>query len=923
MSPRFRIGIDLGTTNCALASIAAGDPEGRSVVLEIPQPETGHSTASALTLPSCLYLPPGGGAWIAGRWARARAAEVPGRVVRSAKSWLTHHAADRRAPFLPLGSTDLAPAELLSPVQAQARLLRVLADAWDAAHPDAPLAHQEVAVTVPASFDPVAQQLTLEAAAAAGFPPGTLLLEEPQAAFYAWRETQARRATPGQLGHPDPVSDRAGHVLVVDLGGGTTDFSLFSVEPQPAGAPPHLRRIAVSEHILLGGDNLDLALAHHVESRLPRGTELPATAFAQLLARCREIKEEALTRTPTASPAEFEPERSWPIAIARPGASLLTGTLRLEVGAREVERLLIEGFFPEAGANERPLRSTAGLREMGLPYARDPAITRHLADFLRDRPPIDFLLCNGGLTKAPAVRERLLAHLTHWQGGRRPVLLENTDPDLAVARGAARFLHLRALGDATQIEAGASHTYYVAVGETSLLCVLPRGTPPEQPVQADTPGLRALVGRPASFPLFRHARRSDDAAGLLVPRDDNAFHELPAIETVLTPPPGKPRPRDPQVAVRLRTTLRSTGLLRIELLCADDDLGWTTPWPLEFSLRPSPSVPSPGPVPAGPARASTPAPASAPTSGALLPLAEAGATAMTRRFRQGTSGKDRLTANAVFAVAEKVLASPRSAWNAALVRALWPAWLEQGARRGTSPEHEETWLQVAGFLLRPGRGVPGDADRIAALWPLLAAPPLAARPAVRVQRWICIRRIASGLDPAQVLALWDQAESEWPAAAAPSAEVALLAGALETLPTPRRADLALRLASTLRAQPQDGAAWKALGRLLSRVLFHAGTDQVIAPDVVVACWEQLKDTPVPEPVRPDAALAWLRAGRRTGLRSLDAPSSCRHAIDSLLRAWDVPAPRRHPLHEVIPVVAAEQAALIGESLPGGLSLASD
>jgi molecular chaperone DnaK (HSP70) len=170
MSPRFRIGIDLGTTNCALASIAAGDPEGRSVVLEIPQPETGHSTASALTLPSCLYLPPGGGAWIAGRWARARAAEVPGRVVRSAKSWLTHHAADRRAPFLPLGSTDLAPAELLSPVQAQARLLRVLADAWDAAHPDAPLAHQEVAVTVPASFDPVAQQLTLEAAAAAGFP---------------------------------------------------------------------------------------------------------------------------------------------------------------------------------------------------------------------------------------------------------------------------------------------------------------------------------------------------------------------------------------------------------------------------------------------------------------------------------------------------------------------------------------------------------------------------------------------------------------------------------------------------------------------------------------------------------------------------------------------------------------------------------
>ncbi|MFO1449906.1 MAG: Hsp70 family protein [Opitutaceae bacterium] len=920
MSPRFRIGIDLGTTNCALASVAAGDPEGRSVVLEIPQPETDHSATTSTTLPSCLYRPPGtpgAGPWIAGRWARARAAEVPGRVVRSAKSWLTHHAADRRAAFLPLGSTELGPAEQLSPVRAQTLLLRALADAWDAAHPDAPLASQDVAVTVPASFDPVAQQLTLEAAAAAGFPSGTLLLEEPQAAFYAWRETVARAESREGAAGSDPVSKRPGHVLVVDLGGGTTDFSLFSVEPRPGGAPPHLRRIAVSDHILLGGDNLDLALAHHVESRLPRGTELPPTAFAQLLARCREIKEEALGRT--AAPDASEPERHWPIAISRPGASLIAGTIRLDVGAHEVERLLIDGFFPEVGATERPLRSAAGLREMGLPYARDPAITRHLADFLRDRPPVDFLLCNGGLTKAPAVRERLLAHLTHWQNGHSPLLLQNTDPDLAVARGAARFLHLRALGDATRIEAGASHAYYVGVGESSLLCVLPGGTPPEHAIEAGVPGLRALIGKPASFPLFRSSRRPDDTAGQVVPRHGEEFHELPAIETVLTPPRGKPQPKDPLVPVRLRTTLRATGLLRVDLLCADDDLGWTTPWPLEFSLRSRPAPP-PDPARSVPS-AAAPAPPSA--TAAILPLAIPAAAAMSKRFRLGTTGKDRLTANAVFTAAEKVLAAPRTAWNAPLVRALWPSWLELGGRRSASAEHEETWLQVAGFLLRPGRGVPGDEDRVAALWPLLAAPPQGTRPAVRVQRWICLRRIAAGLTPEQVAIVGDQVAAEWAAGAAPTAELALLVGALETLPGDRRTALATRLASSLQVRPEDGAAWKGLGRLLSRVLFHAGTDQVIPPEVVVACWEQLKDVSVPEAVRADATLAWLRAGRRTGLRGLDVPSSCRQGIDRLLRGWGVPETRRLPLHELVPVVATEQSALIGESLPGGLSLTLD
>ena len=242
---RYRIGIDLGTTNCALASIPASDHDAHSTVLDIPQQETAHSSAAHTTLPSFLYLPAEATnkSWIAGQWARSRSGEVPGRVISSAKSWLVHHAADRRARFLPLGTADIAAEDQLSPVQALSTLLRDLSQAWNAAHPDAPLVHQDLAITVPASFDPAAQQLTLEAARGAGFPESTILLEEPQAAFYAWLEQADLPATGAKT-----------HILVLDIGGGTTDLSLFSAEQKPDSPLPRLHRIAVSDHLLLGGD---------------------------------------------------------------------------------------------------------------------------------------------------------------------------------------------------------------------------------------------------------------------------------------------------------------------------------------------------------------------------------------------------------------------------------------------------------------------------------------------------------------------------------------------------------------------------------------------------------------------------------------------------------------------------------------------
>jgi hypothetical protein len=878
---RFRIGIDLGTTNCALASVA---PDGDvSSVLAIPQPVADGATDSLPTLPSFLYLAPGRTDWVAGRWAQTRAAEVPGRVVSSAKSWMVHHAADRRADFLPLGTTD--PALRISPLRALSLLLEKLAAAWDAVHPHAPLLAQDLAITVPASFDPAAQQLTLEAARMAGFP--AILLEEPQAAFYAWMESS-----------PDALRRLAGekpaHVLVVDIGGGTTDLSLFAIEPA-AGASagvPRLTRIAVSDHILLGGDNLDLALAHHLESRLVPDAQLPAATFARLLSRCREIKEEALGG---------DARQVWPVAIAKPGTSLVAGTLRTEVASDEVSRLLLEGFFPDVGAREIPLHATPGLREMGLPYAKDPAVTRHLAEFLQGRPAVDHVLFNGGITKASAVRRRVLENIARWQDGRAPEVLENPDPDLAVARGAARFLHLRATGDASRIESGTAHSYYVGVGDGRLLCVLPYGAAAEAPHAVSPDRLHATVGKPVSFSLFRHARRHDDQPGALVSGD--GFTELPVLEAVLSPPPGAKPPKKPGVRVGLRTTLRSTGLLRVELLCAERALKWDAPWPLEFSLRkprPDPArSPQKSPAPAGPAASA--------------------AAAMAAAFdgsRNPNLANQKITANAVFSAGEKALGLAKSAWTGGIVRQLFDAL----PRRTESADREEAWLQVAGFLLRPGCGVPGDDARVGPFATILSSPPVWASGSVKLQRWIAARRIAAGLDERQSTAVWTDALAGWRDPESPPAEIALLAGALESLPAGARADIVRRITAALAAHPQHSAYWKGLGRLLSRVLYHCGADRILPPDSVVAAWDALRGADVPESVRPDAAAAWLRAARLTGLRPLDVPKSCRHEIRTHLRKWEIGDVRLRILDEAVPVATSDQNALLGESPPPGLSL---
>ena len=440
---RFSIGIDLGTTNSALAFVPLADEAAPEIML-IPQWESLAGLAEQPTLPSFLYLPEdtvaahfrnraaGDGQWIIGRLARAKAGETPGRVVHSAKSWLCHHAADRSAPFLPWGTSDLTREQKISPVRASALILNYVRWAWDSRFAAAGFAFddQEITVAVPASFDAGAQQLTRTAAEEAGFPSGVRLLEEPQAAFYCWLERH-------DLGHefwgPDDRDAELRHALVIDIGGGTSDFSLFELRRNKQSPIPDIRRAAVSEHILLGGDNVDLAIAHFIEPRLAGiGGKLSGAQWDHLVASCRELKERALAEA-------GQPDERFAVALPGRGSGMVAGSQVATVSRAEIEGVLLNGFFPVCDPGARPYRTQGALREWGLPYASDSAVTRHLADFLRGRPRVDAVLFNGGSVQPPLVRQRLCQQIAACQDGFAPFTLENDQPALAVARGAARF----------------------------------------------------------------------------------------------------------------------------------------------------------------------------------------------------------------------------------------------------------------------------------------------------------------------------------------------------------------------------------------------------------------------------------------------------------------------------------------------------
>ena len=600
--PRFVVGIDLGTTNCALAYADSREAAAEAMApikpLAIPQVVALKEVATRSVLPSFLYLPaskefPAGSIdlpWAKGAdravglFAREHGAKVPGRLVSSAKSWLSHPGVDRRSPILPWGgSADVAK---VSPLEASTAYLAHLRDAWDAsmaAGADAKecrLADQDVLLTVPASFDAAARELTVEAARAAGLARVTLL-EEPQAAFYAWIATMGdswrKRVKVGDL------------LLVCDVGGGTTDFTLIAVNGEAGNLG--LDRVAVGEHILLGGDNMDLALAYAVAGTLPGGYEgLDAAQRVGLGYACRSAKE-TLFSDPSKASA--------PVTLLGRGSKVIGGTMRAELDRAMLDRVLLDGFFPPCAATDVPERGRrVGLAEIGLPYAADAAVTRHLARFLgRQADSLgsagaqvapSAVLFNGGVFKADPLRDRVVDVLSGWAG--RPVpTLGAGDLDLAVAAGAAYYGQVRA-GKGVRIRGGVPRSYYVGIEGSApavpgvsppikALCVVPLGM--EEGTEADVPGpeFGLVVGEPASFRFLGSTTRRDDAVGTILDRwTAEELQELDPLETSLGAADGA---EGQTVPVRLHAHVTEVGTLDLWCNSTRDDRRWK----LEYDVR--------------------------------------------------------------------------------------------------------------------------------------------------------------------------------------------------------------------------------------------------------------------------------------------------------------------------------------------------
>ena len=571
----FHLGIDLGTTNCGLA-YAPAEGDGPVELLAVPQLASAGEIHAEPLLESALYLSRSGefaaGAldlpwtknrdYIVGRFAARRGAETLGRLVTSAKSWLCFTAAERTAPILPVNAPEGAPR--VSPVEASQRYLEHLREAWDETHPEDPFEDQKVVLTVPASFDAVARELTQKAAQLAGYK-NLILLEEPQAAFYAWierHEDWRERVAPGDL------------VLVADIGGGTTDFTLIEVLGS-AGAL-ELKRAAVGEHLLLGGDNMDLALAHTVAAQMPK---LDATQFQALWQQARLAKERLLSD---------ESLKEAAVTVLGRGSSLIGGTLKGKLTRAAVKTLLVDGFFPKVASDDLPAhRTRTGVAEIGLPYEPDPAITRHLAAFLRQRGELarpTHVLFNGGVFRAAHLRARVMEVLNSWLGEVRP--LEGDDLMHAVARGAAYYGRARA-GRGIRIRGGIARTYYIGIESASpavpgmpapmkALSVAAFGTEEGTDIRVPSGEFHLVVGEAAEFRFFASASRREDEPGTLIEMIGAELEELAPIRVTL-PAEGETAR---VVRVTFETVVTETGML--ELWCVAKD---GRRWKLEFQVR--------------------------------------------------------------------------------------------------------------------------------------------------------------------------------------------------------------------------------------------------------------------------------------------------------------------------------------------------
>jgi len=846
-----------------------------------------------------------------GLFAKMQGARVPTKLVQSAKSWLCNVAANRRDKILPIEAADIH--QRLSPVEASAKFLIHLRDAWNHSMSKGDsaleLEEQEIILTVPASFDEIARALTVEAARLAGLRHVTLL-EEPQAAFYSWI-SQHEEFWKKQF-------KRGDRILVCDIGGGTSDFSLIEIQEKEGEST--FQRMAVGDHLLLGGDNIDAALAHYIEQKLRQKgyPALDSTQWLQLVAEARQAKEILLNSSTK------EKNTTHTIVMQGQGSSIIKGSMTVMIDSQEVEKLILNGFFGKYSLQEAlRLNKSRGFRTMGLPYEDEPSITKHLANFLKMahcadvNGGVDYLLFNGGTMKPIIFQEAILDSLNAWFPGRLTELLPSLNLDLAVARGAAYYGQVRR-GLGVAIKGGLPRTYYLEIEVDGLtdrpkhqaLTLLARGTE-EGHIFRCSRTFMLRPNTPVAFHLLTSNVRLNDVEGSLIDINEEEVHKLPPIETVLRY--GKKQTSidfNQTVPVNLGIQLTPIGTVELWL----DSLNTDHRWNLEFQLR---SVSG--------------------QDNSLLALEkkqrdetfEVGflkeAKKLLEDLFQGLVKPSRM-----MEMLENRLNIPRLDWPPSVIRGLFETLMKFSDKRNASQELEARWWNLAGFFLRPGFGYSLDDFRMKELWKIILGELKSTKALdIQIQRWICFRRISGGLNKGQQMQIAGEMVNELydkktgKIGVKRSSDLYLYSERIRTLAALERLDLSLKIRigqalvdRIMREEANEVDFW-ALGRIAARHLFYGSAAQVIPKDICSKWVEKLLESPF---LQSDQALFMLgQMARKTAHRELNLPEALTQKLVEKFPHEELKA----RVLEMRDFSEKEKEQVFGEALPTGLILAAD
>jgi molecular chaperone DnaK (HSP70) len=930
-SPRFLVGIDLGTTNTVVAYCEITDNLEQSEVslFDIDQligpgevvrkpllPSFRYHPAVGQISPSDLTLP-----WenepvsgdisnvIVGEWARELGAKVEGRQVSSAKSWLSHQAVDRSSDILPwAGAQDV---DKVSPVIASASYLNHIRQAWNYRHPSNKLEDQDVVVTVPASFDETARKLTLEAAELAGLKK-IVLLEEPQAVCYDWYARHQQTAA-------DELKELP-LILVCDVGGGTTDLSL--IEAKYHNDELALDRIGVGEHLMLGGDNLDLALAHLAESRFNQSKKLTAASLTKLIQQTRKAKEDLLS---VSAPDEVK------ITMLGSGSKLLGGTKSIGLSKQEVHQIALDGFFPLSDFSEVPDKRRSAMVEFGLPYVADPAVSKHVAEFLNQYQQVSYsalgqedtstpavpvgLLLNGGVFNSELVTERVTTLLGNWRGA--PVtVLDNPHPDWSVALGAVAFGKARR-GAQLKIGGGAARSYFLHLQEKNkmgkALCLLAKGTDEGHEIRLSGRRFSLTLGEPVRFNLLTSTydtltHNTEIQNGVMVEVDPDIFSPLPPyISTLESEGTALQANQKERVEVQLACQLTEVGTLKMECVSVEED---NKRWELEFEVRNQQADET--------------------EQEQLHPRLTESKELISRLYSGNKKSADAKEIKTLAKDLERKLGK-RDDWDFTTLRHLFDAFAQGRKRRRRSEAHEKNWLRLAGFSLRPGFGDATDTWRIEQVWGLYQQGIQFKNHQGWTDWWVFWRRIAGGLSQEQQETLLaDIAKYLHPGAmknpqSAKAAQdmgyesMVRLSASLEHLEVEDKVLLASWfLSKAINHNQFEQAHWWALGRLASRTPLY-GSQHSVIPREQAEQWlpKLLEQNWLKEPM---IAFAAVMICRKTGDRLFDISDDYREQVLTKLKQSKVPESWVSLVEEVKELSESESKRVFGDALPSGLTL---